>query len=485
MSRQTRRTFLKQTTALGLGATLTLAGARVSGRVLGANDRIRIAVAGIHGRGGAHIQAYVGMPNVEVAALVDPDSRLFAGRMAYVKEKGGNEPECYQDVRNVLEDKSIDAISIATPHHWHSLMTIWACQAGKHVYVEKPCSQNVFEGRKAVEAATKYNRIVQHGTQQRSTRKRVNEIAALHSGKYGKLLVAKGYANKPRWTIGFKPITEPPAELDYGLWLGPAPEQPYHENLVHYNWHWFWDFGNGEIGNQGVHQMDVARWGIKGSTLPERVWSLGGRWVNGPGHKDQGQTPNMLLSVLEYGDVLLVFEGLGLVGKKPSGATKQFPTRVENEFYTTEGKLVEGKFYPKGGGPGEPIPDQGVRLTPGGPFGSFIAALRSGRNEDVNATILDAHYSSAACHLGNISYRLGQMAPFSERPARLSECPQALATFEKMEEILDGVGIKPSEYQVGPVLEFDPASERFVDNAQANALLTRPPRPGYTVPDAV
>lgn len=290
MSRMSRRTFVKQAST-GFAASFIIAGTKASGRVLGANEVIRIGVAGIRDRGSSHISAFAKMPGVQVTHLIDPDSRLFAQRVAQVKQLGGNTPKCFQDIRKALEDKNLDAISIATCNHWHSLMTIWACQAGKHVYVEKPASHVVFEGRKCIEAARKYGCIVQHGTQSRSDRKWALAVAAARSGKYGKLLVAKGYASKPRWSIGFKPVKEPPPELDFDLWLGPAPKQPYHENLVHYNWHWFWDTGNGEIGNQGVHQMDIARWAI-GDRLPKSVVSLGGRWVNEPDYKDQGQTPD-------------------------------------------------------------------------------------------------------------------------------------------------------------------------------------------------
>ena len=230
--------------------------------MLGANDRIRIAVAGINGRGVEHIQQYCRMKNVEVAYLVDPDSRLFASRSNMVKKRAGNTPKCVQDLRAILDEKGLDVVSIASPNHWHSLLGIWACQAGKDVYVEKPCSHNICEGRRLVEAARRFDRIVQHGTQNRSDRKWAKEVAAVRSGKYGRLLVSYGYASKPRRSIGFKLPMEPPKELNFDLWLGPAPQQPYHQNLVHYNWHWFWDFGNGEIGNQGVHQMDVARWAM-------------------------------------------------------------------------------------------------------------------------------------------------------------------------------------------------------------------------------
>ncbi|MFV2068101.1 MAG: Gfo/Idh/MocA family protein, partial [Pirellulales bacterium] len=299
MSRTTRRTFLKRAAAASAAfSTFTISGTKSSGRVIGANDTLRIAVAGIHGRGQSHMDAYTSLDHVEVVTLVDPDRSLFDSRSKRIQSRGGKAPKCVQDVREVLDDPRVHAVSIATCNHWHSLMTIWACQAGKDVYVEKPLSHNLSEGRKAVEAARKYERVVQHGTQQRSSEERARQIAAIRSGQYGKLLVAKGYCCKPRWSIGFKDPEAPPADLDFNLWLGPAPQQPFHRNLVHYNWHWFWDTGNGDTGNQGVHEMDVARWGIEGATLPQRVWSMGGRYVpDGKNGKDQGQTPNMQLSV--------------------------------------------------------------------------------------------------------------------------------------------------------------------------------------------
>ena len=248
MSRHSRRGFLKSSVAAA-GATFAISGTKTSGKVLGANERIRVGVAGINGRGGSHMREFARMENVEVSYLIDPDSRLFDSRIKRVEQSGGNRPTAMQDIRQALEDKNLDAISIAAPNHWHALLTIWACQAGKDVYVEKPASHNVHEGRIALDTARRHGRIVQHGTQQRSSGSRHNEIAAVHSGKYGKLLVSKGYCCKPRWSIGHKPFKSPPKELAFDLWLGPAPQQPYHENLVHYNWHWFWDTGNGDIGN--------------------------------------------------------------------------------------------------------------------------------------------------------------------------------------------------------------------------------------------
>ena len=484
MSRQTRRTFLKRAAAsAGVATTFTIAGTQASGRVLGANDTIRMAVAGIHGRGGSHIGSFAGMDKVQVTHLVDPDSSLFAGRSEAIKKRGNNTPKCFQDIRKALEDKDLDAVSIASTNHWHSLLTFWSCQAGKDVYVEKPCSHNVFEGRQCVEAARKYKCIVQHGTQQRSSGSRAGEMAAIHSGKYGKLLVSKAYCCKPRWSIGFKEPKDPPATLDFNLWLGPAPVQPYHENLVHYNWHWFWDTGNGDMGNQGVHEMDVARWAIKDSTLPKSVVSMGGRWVNGEDYKDQGQTPNMELCVFDYGETLLVFETRGLVAKK-----KEFPFKVGNEFYTTEGVVRGGKFTPKQGGKTFEVEVEPIHVTDGGTFGSFINCVRSRKVEEVNGEIQQAHYSAALCHLGNISYRLGRQVPFSQKATGFPENPEvqeSLTTIQENLKVALDMDLSKASYQLGPKLQFDPAAEKFIGNAEADKLLTREYREPFVVTESV
>lgn len=489
MRRIQRRSFLKTSAAASTVFSFAISGTHSSGRIIGANETINIGVAGIHGRGGAHIDAFAAMPNVRVTYLIDPDSRLFASRIKQVEKRGGNTPKCVQDVREALDDKDLDAISIATCNHWHSLMTIWACQAGKDVYVEKPCSHNVFEGRKCVEAARKYGRIVQHGTQSRASASWAQQIAAIASGKYGKLLVSKGYASKPRWTIGFKPDKDPPPELNYDLWLGPAPWMPYNENLVHYNWHWFWATGNGEIGNQGVHQMDIARWAIPGATLPDWVISAGGRYVDEPDHnwKDQGQTPNMQITVMGFGDVLLLFEVRGLVGKEGPGG-KKFNPIVDNEFYLEEGLIKGGKFYPKGKTEPEPLVKVDVKMGPGDQFGNFIECMRSRKVEELHADIEVAHYSSALCHLGNISYRLGQEVSFSQAAAGLPDHELVAAAWKALEENIQGaLGVDLSKLTciLGPKLQFDPKAEKFVNNPEADKLLTREYRKPYVVPETV
>lgn len=491
MSRQSRRTFLK-TAAAGFGAGIFIAGTKASGKVLGANDTIRVAVCGINGRGQSHMGELAAMKGVQVTYLVDPDSSLFESRSKRIQTVGGNTPKCVQDYRQMLDDANVDAVTIATPNHWHAPLTVFACQAGKDVYVEKPASHNVFEGRKAVEAARKYGRIVQHGTQSRSSGGWARDTAAARSGKYGKLLVAKGYCCKPRWSIGFEPVKEPPQTLDYNLWLGPAPEQPFHANLVHYDWHWFWDFGNGDIGNQGVHQMDIARWGIPGAdgssaTFPKSVISMGTRIVEAEGKKDpfvsakdQGETPNMELCVYDFGDVLLVFETRGLVVKN-----KDFPNQVDNEFYTTEGVIRGGKFYAKGSSEGTPIEMTDYRKPKGSHFENFIECVRSRKAEDLNAEILEGHYSAALCHLGNIAYRLGDgnTATIDKVREAFGDNDQVQASISAIDDNIKGVfpDVKEVEYQLGPRVAFDPLAEKFIDNPAANKLLTRAYREPFVV----
>ncbi len=501
MKHITRRGFMQGSLSVGLG--VALGGCHESqgpavqpaSRVRGANDEIRVAVIGINGRGESHIKEFEEMNGARVVALCDVDQKVLGSGAQAFEKKYGRKVDTYVDMRKLLEDKNIDAVSIATPNHWHSLATIWACQAGKDVYVEKPCSHNVFEGRKCVEAARKYGRIVQHGTQSRSGDGWARQVAAIASGKYGKLLVSKGAASKNgsgRWSIGFKPIKEPPENLDYDIWLGPAPQQPYHENLVHYNWHWFWDFGNGEIGNQGVHQMDIARWAIPGSTLPHSVISMGGRWVNSteghPPFTDQAQTPNCQLTIMDFGGPLLVFEVIGLVDRAGLDG-KKYPPNVGNEFYLEAGTIRGGRFYPKGSDKAEPLADVEVKRGPGdGHFGNFIQAVRTRRVEDLNADIAEGHLSAACCHLGNISYRLGSQVTGAMRPDVLGRHEEIAKSWDKIRQTVKGtlgLDLSRSTYQLGALLTFDPKAEKFVGSRKANALLTRPYRKPFVVPNRV
>ena len=471
----TRRTFLSATGVAALSAYSY-------GRVRNANERVRVAVAGLNGRGGAHTGAYEKIPGVEIAYLVDPDSRVFK---KYAKlDKNTHAAKPLADVRKALEDKELNAVSIATPNHWHALMTIWACEAGKDVYVEKPCSHNIHEGRIAVNMARKHKRIVQHGTQNRSSQQWADLAALAASGKLGKLLVSRGLCYKDggtggstRGDIGTKPTKVPPSELDFNLWLGPAKEQPYHENLVHYRWHWFWDFGNGDMGNQGVHQMDIARWLIPGATWPKSVISFGGRYAN----NDQGETPNTQVTVMDFGETQLIFETRGLKSAKYRGQD------VGNILHFEEGVVAGGKFYPKGKGDGEPVPKVQSDVKIGGDhFANFINCVRSRDGSKLHADIEVGHISSGLCHLGHISHKLGTDAPYDPKLGKLSGSEHGTEALERMAEHLKDAGIKfdGKNLRVGRKLDFDAKAEAFQDK-EANALLTRAYRKGFAVPDKV
>jgi predicted dehydrogenase len=483
MSRVSRRQFMR--TTLAAAATVTVAGTKSSGQVVGANDTIRLGVAGLHGRGGDHIKAFAGRKGVQVVTLIDPDNRTWAGRVKMILEKGGSTPKTVRDIREALDDKDLDAVSVATPNHWHALITVWACQAGKDVYVEKPCSHNLHEGRVAVEAARKYDRIVQHGTQRRSSPTWAKVAAVIKSGKLGRLLVARGINYKPRGSIHFAQPGQPPAEVDFNLWLGPASQQPYHTNLVHYNWHWFWDFGNGDIGNQGVHHMDVARWCIPNATLPRSVLSLGGRF----GYTDQGQTPNTAMTVFDYGDTQLIFEVRGLPTRPYHGEV------MGNVFHLEEGIIHGdggGKFYPKGNDKAAPLPEVDVEATrgPGGSdhFGNFLAAVRSRKVSDLNADILEGHYSAALVHLANVSYRLGEDVSFEPRTKAFGDNKEAYETLERLDEHLgqgNKLKLEDLKYRLGRKLQVDAASETIVGDADANRMLTRNYRKPFVVPEHI
>src|SRR5262252_7915741 len=281
-----RRDFLKTT---GKAITVGAAALALGGKVLGANDRVRLAICGVRGRGNDHLRGFTRVPGVEIAALCDVDESVLNQRLGEVGKLGLGRPKSYVDVRKLLEDKDIDAISIATPNHWHSLMGIWAVQAGKDVYVEKPCSHNTFEGRQLVAAVKKYNRICQHGSQWRSNPGLIEAMGHLKDGTIGDVYMARGLCFKWRPSIGKAPQEPVPAGVHYDLWTGPAPLKPFTKNRFHYNWHWIWDTGNGEVGNQAIHEIDIARWGL-GVRFPTMVSAMGGHFL----FEDDQETPNVL-----------------------------------------------------------------------------------------------------------------------------------------------------------------------------------------------
>jgi len=423
----------------------------------GANERVRVAVLGIHGMGESHIQEYQKLENVEVAALCDPDSNLFAEIIdKHFTKRGLRSPKTYTDLRRLYEDKDIDAVSIVTPNHWHALAAIWAIQAGKHVSVEKPCCHNVYEGRKLVEAARKYRVIVQDGAEQRSNPCAQSMAQFLHEGGLGEVYMAKGICYKWRPSIGRYPDEPVPPGVDYDLWLGPAPKRPFNRNRFHYNWHWHWDYGNGDIGNQGVHELDIARWGL-GVRLPTRIVAVGGHMM----FDDDQQTPNVLLVAYEFpnpdggGDKkkILQFEVRGWI-TNCEDAMWQGPRDTRGYAATSARNTIGNLFF---GSKGYMVKDvsrwatfMGEKREPG-PTGSgignhyqvFVDAIRSGDPTTFNQSIEEGFLTCALVHLGNIAYRLGR------------------------------------------ALEFDPDTMTFPHDAEANAMLTREYRPPFVVPDRV
>lgn len=479
MSKMSRRGFVKGT-AIG-GAAFMISGTKASGRIIGANDRVRIGVVGTNGRGQSHIDGWLKQPSVELAYLVDVDQDILAKRLKSVEERtdGKFATKGIADVRNALEDKSLDAISVATPNHWHSLITIWAAQAGKSVYVEKPMSHDVVEGRVAWEAQKKYNVVVQHGTQGRSDAKRAGLHEAIHAGKFGRLKISYGYCCKKRGSIGFKEPSNPPAQLDWNLWKGPAVIDQYHGNFVHYNWHWFWQTGNGDLNNQGTHQLDIARWAIdKDQTHPIRTMAIGNRFQ----WDDQGTTPNTMFAMAEYPNGQFVYFNVRNVDYDG------YKNQVENEYYFEDGgKILGYNYYPKGSTEGETLDIPNGTVTPGGNFGAFIAAVRAKDPRMANGNAMDAHYGCVLGHLMNNSYRLGSKVPFNAKAGKFGDNLDATEHFHKLHDIMrDGVGIPEdkAEYIVGPTLTFDPDSERHTGDwaNKANVLLKDPNNPGFQVP---
>jgi predicted dehydrogenase len=404
-----RRHFLMSSVAAGTAALR-------SSSLASPNDTVRIACVGVRGQGRAHISHYAKMDRVEIAAICDIDESVLNARLADVEKLGKKRPAAYTDLRKLLEDKSIDAISIATPNHNHTLQVVWACQAGKDVYVEKPCSHDMFEARQIVAAAQKYDRLVQHGTNCRSGIAR-EAVQKLREGAIGDLYMARGLCFKWRDTIGRKPVEPVPAGVHYDLWLGPAPEHEFTRNRFHYNWHWFWDYGNGDLGNQGIHQVDVARWGL-GVKYPTKVSAMGGHFM----FDDDQETPNTLTASFEFDDAgkkkFMVFEVRHWItnhegGINETGAGKEVNT-VGDIFYGSKGYMVvtdedHATYYTFLGKEQQPGPsghDQGNN------WANFIDALRTRKHSDLNAPIEEGAISTTLVHLANISYRLGRTLRF-------------------------------------------------------------------------
>lgn len=453
-----RRDFIKQSLKGAAGVAIGGMGfsAKSYASIIGSNERINMAVIGIRGQGTAHINSYCALKNsknVWLTTLCDTDEQFFAERAKTVQEKTGIKPVTEWDMHKVFDNKDIHAVSMAIPNHWHALATIWACQAGKHVYIEKPACHNLLEGRKMIEAGHKYNLRVQTGFNNRSSDNVREAIKFLHDGGIGEVYMARGLCIKPRNSFGIAKDGTPPATLHFDRWLGPATYRPYNEKRSHYNWHWFWDTGNGDTGNQGPHQFDIARWGLNKKEHPVSVYSAGGVYGINPDECAQ-ETPNTQTSVFKYKDgTMLEFETRG----RYSNTESSLETRVGNIFYGTEGYLEINNDTWKAYRKSETKPFNGskevdakmvdVTSTVGGDstnhWANFIDAIRSGKDETLNCDIIEGHYSSALPHLANISYRLGR-------------------------------GLK-----------FMGDNEKFANDPEADAMLTRVYRPPYVVPHEV
>ena len=418
---------------------LTAMSAKSYGRILGANDRINMGVIGLRGRGKGLMGAFSSMyeEDVFVKTVCDVDTEYHESSRELVAEnQEGNKPDAVQDLRKVFEDPEIDAVAMATPNHWHALGTIWACQAGKHVYVEKPSSHNIWEGRKMVEAARKYNRVVQVGFQNRSINNVMAAMKFLHDGGIGDVYMAKGLCYKPRDSFGISPDSMPPESLHYDLWLGPAKYRQYNEKKGHYNWHWHWDTGNGDTGNQGPHQFDIARWGLNKNEHPVKIFSAGGIYGISPKECSQ-ETPNTQTSIFTYDDgKVLEFETRG----RYTNAESSLGIKIGNMFYGTEGYLElnrstwkafrrreEEPFAGSSDQGGQEPVDPTFRVAPGGAehYANFIDAIRSGSNYDLHCDIREGFYSTALPLLANVSYKLKRELTFMGEYEKFANDPEA------------------------------------------------------------
>ena len=458
----TRRTFLKGSVVGGAAAALA-----PYSRVLGANDDIRVAVVGFRSQGSNHIKWFGNIPGVRVVAICDADRNLIDREVAKLKERN-QKADTYVDVRKLLQDKNIDAIITATPNHWHSLITIWACQAGKDVYVEKPVSHNIWEGRKMVEAARKYKRIVQAGTQRRSDEGLVEAIEYIRQGNLGKILRARCYYFSPRGPIGKVNGPVPiPKGVDYNLWTGPASLEPLMRKNLHYDWHWQWLYGNGDLGNNGIHFLDVCRWALGYKSLAPRAVSFGGEFL----WDDDRQTPNTQVAFFDYEPAPIIFEMRNLPRKKGDSAMDVTYRRTRADTVVE----CEGGYF--AGGWAYDYDDKNLRQF----------KVSGGGN--LNADILDGYPSTALCHMGNISYRLGRTASREEIAQSTGPKKDLLDAFERASEhlSLNNVDLKETPMTLGPWLTMDSGTERFAGDFsnEANLYLSRNYREPFTVPAEV
>jgi predicted dehydrogenase len=470
----TRRRFLENSMLAAAAAAAGTTGLPLQAQEKkpgNASNRIRVAILGCRIRGKQHAQELAPLRDCEIAYVCDPDRDLAAELAAVVEKQQGSAPKPVQDMRRIFDDHGVDAVFVATPNHWHALAAIWAMQAGKDVYVEKPVSHNITEGRRIVQVARKTGRICQGGTQNRSNGALASAIDFMKQGKLGEVKLARSIVYGRRDSIGGPGSYAVPANVDYNLWAGPAPMSPLTRPQFHYDWHWFWETGNGELGNNNIHSLDICRWGLGVTGLGRAVLSYGGRL----GYIDAGQTPNTQVCIFDFGDRTIVSETRGL---------KTEPYRFK------EGWIFEGS---KGFIAGTSLFDTDGKLvsTFSGKseshFANFLKAVRSRNRAELNADILEGHQSTALCHIGNISWRLGRPASPQEikgELAKLKVHDDVSETFNRTVEHLRENHVDPeqSKLTLGALLHLDPERETFVSNPRSDAFLTREYRKPFVVP---
>jgi len=467
----TRRKFLVGSAAV-IGLPMV-----ASSRVLGANDEIRMAMVGCGGRARAHMGAFASQKGVRYVAVCDPDRKRAAGMASAIQAKFGYKPDEVIDVRKLMDRKDFDAVSVSTMQYWHALPTIWACQTGRDVYVEKPLAHFIWEGRQMVNAARKYNRIVQCGMQSRSRMTDRQAIDYIRSGQLGKIQYIVCFANKARKSIGKR--TEPlpiPPEVDYELWCGPARKEPIFRDQLQYDCSFLWNTGDGESCNQGVHEIDVARWLLGETTLPRRVMSIGGRFV----FNDAGDVPNTQITYYDYPSAPILYEVHNLRLAPDSKSMMLYRGGRVDVCAQCEGGYVmmhAGVVYDNQG--------KEIKRFTGGEniFPNFIQAVRSRKREELVADVLEGHRSTNITHAGNISYRLGKKAPASVARAQIGDLPVFQGLYDRLVEHLKVYNVDPGEATVGPWLECDPANECFKNNAKANELARGYYRKPFELPE--
>jgi predicted dehydrogenase len=486
MAKITRRQFLEDSVlAAAVTAAFPAASALAAEKktkkktpIKKSGDLLQVAIVGAGGRGGDHISEFLGNPNTEIAYVVEADEKIGQRRAEDIGKRQGKTPKFARDLRTALDDKSVHIVSTATPNHWHALCAIWSMQAGKDVYVEKPVCHNVSEGRRIVQVARKLNRICQAGTQCRSMKGTIDAIDYVKSGKIGEVKLGRGLCYKGRGSIGPKGEYKVPQQVDYNLWAGPARMLPLTRKKFHYDWHWQREWGNGDMGNQGPHQMDIARWGLGLDRLADRVITYGGRL----GYEDAGDVANTEVALCEFGDKTLVFEVRGLQTDPLRGAG------VGVIFYGSEGYVVLTSYT--GGTAFDPQGDVVKRFNGGGDhFGNFVSAVEARDPKRLHADILEGHLSCAHSHLANISYYLGKPASIDEIRHTLADWKTNEDFNETLERTLkhlaaNHVDVNKTPITLGPTLTIDSAQETIVGNGAAAAMLTREYRSPFIVPKA-